>query len=262
MFHIEFVGVPGAGKTTLKNGMIKRLRLKGQTCLDVEDALLSSLKKSRDDIITHFVFRILPDNVGAKFLNSLFIRSRCRFVAQNRFLSYKGTSLEVILKSEPFRLMSAEARELALSRFLRTAIEYQTIKEHIEEAAVVPFDEGFFQRGTSLFISPSPHRQALGAESVFPYFNAVPWPDLLILVEADHGECLNRIEARGQPGRLKQTKCSSATWFLAGCQEYVSHVLEWAKESGRPLLRVENNDLPQDVATVLSDKVFDKLTPE
>ena len=262
MFHMEFIGLPGSGKSSVKKGMIRRLRQHSQVCLTLEEALLSSLKRSRDDIFTHYLLRILPNGVSERLLNSLFIRSRYRFIAQNHFLSNASASLHVILASEPFQLMSCEERGLALSRFLRTAITYQAVREQINEAIPVAFDEGFFQRGTSLFLLPSWDRNSVRAESVFPYFDAVPSPDLLVLVEADSGKCLNRIESRGLPGRLKHAKCSSVSTFFESCLAYFGHISKWAEKMERPILRIDNNGLPQDAVRALSERVMDKLKGE
>jgi thymidylate kinase len=256
---MEFVGVPGAGKSTLKKSMIRRVRQDGQICLSAEEALLSSLKRSRDDIVTHYLLRILPSSVGKRLLNSLFIRSKYGFIAQNHFLSDASASLEAVFASEPFQRMSREGRELALSRFFRTVTTYQAIREQTKKAIPVAFDEGFFQRGTSLFLLPSPDRNSVSAEYVFPYFDAVPLPDLLVLVEADPGECLNRVESRRLPGRLKHAKRSSVSRFLEGCLEYVGHILKWAEKRESPVLRIDNNGFPQDAVKALSDEVLDKL---
>jgi hypothetical protein len=69
------------------------------------------------------------------------------------------------------------------------------------------------------------------------------------------------MESRRLPGRLKHGKPSSLAPFLQGCLEYVGHILKWAEKTERPVLRIDNNGLPQDAVKGLSDKVLDKLKP-
>jgi len=259
MFHIEFVGAPGAGKSSVKKGMIRRLRQNGQVCLTAEDALLSSLKTSRDDTVTRYLLRVLPSSVGRRLLDSLFVRSKYGFIAQNHFLSDASGSLEAVFASALFQEMSPRGRELALSRFLRTAATYQAIREQIKKAIPVAFDEGFFQRGTSLFLSPSPARSAIVEGSVFPYFDALPSPDLLVVVEADLGRCFQRLESRGLPGRLKDAKGSSIAQFLKDCLEYVGHILKWAEKRKGHVLRIDNNGFLPVAVKELSNRVLDEV---
>lgn len=257
LLHIELIGLPGAGKSTLKAGMIRKFKKKGKICLGVREAFFSSFSKSADDLVSQQLLKMFPSWMVGILLKRSFIGSRYRFLAQNRFISQRSESIEAILSSDSFHEMPQEGRVLALSRFLGTAIEYQVIKEQIGEDVPIVFDEGFFQRGTSLFIIPALEKYVASEESVFRYFDSVPTPNLLVLVETDLTKCAERMQTRGLPNRLAHLNPSLILPFILTCQQYFHHIIEWAQRRNKRVIRIVNNDLIESAVLELSGKMME-----
>ena len=257
LLHVELIGLPGAGKSTLKAGMIRRFKKKRKVCLGVSEAFLSSFSKSVDELVSSQLLKMFPSWMGEILLKRLFIGSKYRFLAQNRFISQRSESIEAILSSDSFHEMPQESRVLALSRFLGTAIEYQVIKEQIEEDVSIVFDEGFFQRGTSLFIIPALGKYGASEESVFRYFDSVPSPNLLVLVETDLAKCAERIQTRGLPSRLAHLNPSLILPFLLACQQYFHQIIEWAQTRNKRVVRIVNNGLIESAVIELTGNMME-----
>ncbi len=239
MTQIEFMGLPGSGKSTVRAFLVESLQGRGIRCLSMEEALLSSLKARVDGAAFRCLLRVLPHGLALKYAPLIFTRSSLRYDSQNSFLSTHGSAMSAILNHEAFLSRAPREREATLSWFLLTAAQHQLIHDCTDKATPVMFDEGFLQRALSLFTSPgktlSPDRSLIST-----YLDSVPRPDLVLYLEVDARTCRERILARtrGLPGRLAGKDPGEILSHLEDLQGWIEGIAELAETKGFSIYRM------------------------
>ena len=264
MFHVEFMGVPGAGKSTLKGRALKVLKQKGHKVYGVEDLLLSAMKRRRDDKFCPVILGILPKNMAKKYIYGIFRTSWSQFYAQGRFAIEQRESLLAFLSSDKYKKVksiSSDEKALAISSALEAASKYQIMGEETDHNDIVVFDIGFIHTSMSLFISPRVSSEKIDQESMMDYLESIPIPDLVIWVETDVMECQRRILCRssGRPLRLIGIDEDQMLFFLSTCHQQFEKISSWLKNKRKIVVRIKN-DIPLEQAVdQLSEKIIDVL---
>lgn len=243
MVHIEFMGPPGAGKSTIKERLAGMLGQEGKQCFTLEQALIASLRRKCDDRMFRCMLRLFPDCCMGKKISALYQRSKSRIAAQNRFLAANGPAFGAFLESNQFKCMTSGERTWVVGKFLKLASMFQTIKEQIDENARVVLDEGFLQKTVSLFVLPERIGNSSGRQSMFRYLNSIPIPNVSILVQADIEVCQARMESRARrlPLRLQKSDTHTISAFLLECQVHFNEIAEWLEKHRRIVVRVLND---------------------
>jgi len=243
MIHIEFMGPPGAGKSTIKQRLSEMLGQEGKECFTLEQALLASLRRKCDDRMFRCMLRLLPDCCTGKKIAALYQRSRSRIAAQNRFLAANGPAFGAFLESNQFECMTSGERTRVVGKFLKLASMFQTIEEQIDENAKVVLDEGFLQKTVSLFMLPEWIGNSSGRQSMFRYLNNIPIPNVSILVQADIELCKARMESRARrlPLRLEKSNAHTTLAFLRECRVHFDEIAEWLEKHRRIVVRILND---------------------
>jgi thymidylate kinase len=239
MWHVEFAGLPGSGKSTIMRHFIRLLEENDESCYTIGGALWESLRKNCEDKHCHRFLSILPKFYSRKKVQFIFDHSSDKWHAQSRFLSEYGGSFRAFFKSEQFEVMSPEVRSTVIRWFLRSAAVYQVINERINSEAVVVFDEGFVQRSMSLFVLPGHSNREFNRESLSCYIKSIPTPNLIVYVETELEECLSRIQSRsnGIPYRLKGIDNDGIRSFLTETQDHFSDLLR----NDKKVIHIDNN---------------------
>jgi thymidylate kinase len=191
---IEFIGLPGSGKTTLHRmtrEYLEKVGYKVWTPDDFWKETKASLDLSRQGPL------ILRVKNRAIFLGSLILMMPSVFkycLGRIRFIS----TLAVML----FRYPDGMLNRLILAKFfLIDLFQYSHILDQISKGEkIVLLDEGLFQRAYSIFAC-SPH--PIDRHSLIRYTTDIDLQGLLVFVSADLETCFERIEDRGRPFRLR-----------------------------------------------------------
>ncbi|HOO44651.1 MAG TPA: hypothetical protein PLM29_00375 [Deltaproteobacteria bacterium] len=252
MVHVEFIGTPGSGKSTIRSLLLESLNSHEISCLSMEQALLSSLKLNVDGILFKCFLNILPENLALKYAPLIFTRSALRYTAQNAFLSTHGKPVATFLSNNFFLQAPANEKEAVLSRFLLTASQYHLIREHIAEKMPVLFDEGFLQRSASLFVSTG--KSSLPDTTFFSaYLDTIPLPDIVLYLNSDIKICLDRIMNRpkGLPDRLAGKPHKEIMSYIEIFDRCIQCIADLADEKGFHISRIKNNGRPEEVVSYL-----------
>lgn len=264
MFYIEFIGIPGAGKSTLRAKLVKDLIRNGNSCVSTEEALLTALKKKNDDILTKILLKIFPDKLLIKKIYAIFERSKSQLNAQSRFLAGGNKALKAITESGHFHDIHTNERALLISRFLKFVSIYQLTVEETGRTSPVVFDNGFLLKGMSLFISPFMNDFRPSHKDIYTYLENIPLPDLLISLETDINICHQRLASRprGYPLRLKGKKHDTQSSFFEVCHEYLTLATNWAAEHKSQVIKIINDGDINTVADQISEKILSILPSE
>lgn len=180
---VEFIGVPGSGKTTIAAQVLSAC---GRV-VDIHSAVRMALAVNGDDPLVRLSARI-----GWKLWPAVYARSHDRFSALSRFASVRPLVAETVLAAQREKTERGCAREGNIDYLFNLFARYQLMTESKLQHDVV-LDEGFAQRGVMVFAHgfDAPDIPLLQA-----YLDAIPLPDLLIHVETPLEVCLRRVVAR------------------------------------------------------------------
>lgn len=249
MVHVEFIGIPGSGKSTIHTLLVESFYRRKMPCLSMDQALLSCLKLKVDGIFFKCFLNVLPEKLALKYAPLVFTRSSLRYTAQNAFLSTNARTAAAILSSDHFLTAEPHERELVLSRFFLTASQYHLIQEHTAEKIPVLFDEGFLQKSVSLFVSPG-KRSLPSMTFLSSFLDLIPRPDIVLYLRAAPETCRQRIVARskGMPERLAGKNPGEIQSYLDTYERCINSIIDLATTKGFHISSIDNNGRPEDIA--------------
>lgn len=184
--HVEFVGIPGSGKTTLVSKLASTPGLEGY-----------QLRIGYKVAVTRTLFPAFLNNVGRylpveavellSVLSSVTHPSRHR--GQNDAFIQTAHRLIGAYTDDPAR------RDVVKEWIFDSTIQFSTANTILSPSVHLLCDEGFLQRAVATFCPPSPTK-ALTRDDIASYLSAMPEPDLVILLDVSDEIAINRMHAR------------------------------------------------------------------
>jgi|GEM_PF-3857650 len=245
---VEFVGLPGSGKSSLF-GIVKAYLRENEFI--VSDSANSHMSRE-------LAVRYLEKKKGER-LRRLGIRGSLHYLCQWISGYFKVAAQSVALRSFLYdrtdlvgKILTANAdraiprweREHILERYFEAMVHYELVTALENERHVIMTDPGFVQRGIALF---GYGRLSVDEEKFGSFVGVVPRPDLLISVEVSPKTATERLRTRGFPRRLEGMELDVIQQSLtqtANCIDIARNVLE---KRGTVSLVIDN-ECPLDVA--------------
>lgn len=241
MFSVEFIGIPGSGKSTLRSELLKSLKIDSrQKCIDTEEAFIY-VARSRLNRLYRVLLKPFPRNLEIRFIKKMMNHSPMEIESQNEFLARYGEALNAFLASPGFRQMVFDDRKIVVGAFLAVGALYQASSEQIGDDTAVFFDEGLIQKSMMFVSHNNDHRND---NYVFDYLNHIPLPNLIVYVKADVALCVERMKLRskGLTKRLAKADGDGAKRFLTNADDHMEKAVALLKKGGMStVLEVNNN---------------------
>jgi len=227
---VEMLGVPGSGKSTLADALVADL----PDAVDLEQGVLRAMRARGEDDIARFVARIArsPDS---RLWKRAYARSTDRFSALTRFVGDHPDLLEAVLAAQRLRSDRDRDQDAVLGWVLNLMARYQVATESGGLGWLV-VDEGFCQRGVALFGYGYHEEDRALLDS---YLEAIPIPDVVIVVDTPLEDCRRRLEERGWSERLVGAGVEERNRFLTDSSTVVEAVSSAAAASGTRVIRVD-----------------------
>jgi thymidylate kinase len=243
MIIIEFFGIPGSGKSTIRRNLVNLLmEVDEQKYLSTEEVLYQ-ISIINMDKIYRAILNILPKRIGMVTSDYLFNRSIMRFNAQNRFLAQYGGSFKAFLSSKSFDEFSILDRIDLISAYIQAGAIFESINQKLHGNQFVFFDEGFIQK-SFMFVSLSTDVN-ISRPSLLDYLTNIPKPDIVINVKADIRKCIERMNLRtsGYTNRLRRINEQYDVFrYMELYENHVEDVIYWLREnSNTKILELDNN---------------------
>lgn len=240
---IEFIGTPGAGKTTLMRAAAESLGARGYHAWAANDAARPVAART----VPGRAVAALPSRWQRPLLWQLFYATarleRVRFYFRHRELVRR------VRADQRRRPLAAADRRHVVGWFNHQTGVYEFMRRRTGAADAVLFDEGFIHRAVQLFAS---ERDAPQPAAVAAYVTLLPRPDLLIYVAAPLDVCRRRVLARGLWARFAAKSPADTDRYLAAAEQAVVLAVAHARQLGWMVVEVDNSaDDPAPAATRL-----------
>lgn len=251
---VEFLGTPGAGKTTLIPAVIKSFQEQSVDAFTVVGA--SRLFAGRT-LIGAAVNRLAPISLRQPLLWQVFYHFstlyRSKFIVKNMGL------IRQVLSSQKPRPISSEDREHVLYWFFHLVGYYEFLISHSLNTEGLIFDEGFIHRVVQFNASdveePDPAK-------IFAYIDKLPHPDMVIVPHAPWEICEERIYKRGLWERFRDKTPEEVTRYVVNSHQIVNIARDYIKTQGWPVVEVDNSsDNPAVSEAELHRKLSKILSP-
>ncbi len=242
MGHIEFIGAPGVGKSTLHKELISRDDFYG----GIHQEGIGRYFLQQSDHKYRLAYRTLPRFVRS-FFNDNLLYYYCLHTAFTEFADQHPTYIDLIYHS----MEAATYEQDQVFHKLRKSAEYYQIgKTTTREHETLCLDISFAHRAASV-----QWRTENDEFSLKEYFDRVPTPDVLIHVHAPDKVCIKRQQERDRiatdkPWDDSTVEVGQAEWRTS-CSE-ISDYLSTLTE----VVTVENTGSIDSVVASILQKLF------
>lgn len=243
MKHVEFLGIPGSGKTSLMSALVKSLN-SGKSSVLTSDEVMSRVLCQRSILLGNAckVLKVAPNRIKQFVFRRLFLLSESRCAAIARFI-YKHPDLSCKIFQMIDRSSQNEYHEKLACWFADLFALYQSSVDALDTDEIIVIDEGFANRALTLFGYDS---DAAFIMSLKYYLSQVPLPDMVIAIDVPVEIAMERVLKRGLPLRMRNLKAEDQIKTLFQCQECVVKTARILEANGVSVLRIANTRTLQD----------------
>ena len=243
--------MPGAGKTTALQLMLRMLRSRGVTVESLEQGALRALLRRRGIVASAWLARHLPSSVRSaalRLLSGNAFDQSCAFVA---FGARHPDFIDYLLEKDETRISLGGRDELvALLWLLSSMWWFQLATDGAAGVdCCVSCDEGFSQRGLSLLAYREERNSDAWERSVREYFQCMPKPDTVVVPLTPFEVALDRMALRhqGYPTRVRGLSPSKRRRVLERADRCVELGIDQLCRRGVVVIRLENGGTREDL---------------
>ena len=250
--YIEFLGLPGSGKTTLARELCGYLNSNNHKAFQAEEALYVALRRRSHYYNVRYPIKYCSYERGKRWLHEVYRQPRFSYDPLNRFLN-THENMTAIFCSILQRPENIQDCALLIKWLVRLCGGYQLTQENLKHDEVLVVDEGFCNRAISLFGYGS---GAVDYGNLQAYVTHLPAPDLVMCVEASPATREKRLSARGYPARFKSASAQRRKELYCNFDACVSMVVAGLESRGISVLHIDNDGplehFYQNTATLLA----------
>lgn len=256
MKHVEFMGLPGSGKTTLWRESISLLQKRGRLAMGLEEAFCHCLLERVVDKRLRII-KPLPYLIRKNLLRHYSRLTETEALAYNRFMIEHPELAYCVFTALDERPSSAAERTMVGNWVYRSFSRYDIVDRNLGPEETVVLDEGFCNRAMSLFAD---HETLLDPDMIHRYAKAIPLPDLVFAIETEPERCLTRLSKResGFPPRIGDPTSEEKRTFLANVDRCLQTVRETIERDGVEVIEIDNDGSLEDSNTQLGLEIAER----
>ena len=254
---VEFIGAPGAGKTTLMPTVMEFFQEQGLKTYTVVEAARPFAQRT----LIGKIIALAPARVRRPLLWQVFYRLSA--LRRWHFRRDHEALLDHVLAAQVGRPAEADVEKRKIMYwFDHLTGYYEFLQAYAQPNEVLVLDEGFVHRVVQLFSSSAEQPEP---EQITRYLELVPRPDLVIYADTPREICEERIYSRGLWDRAKHKSEAEISQFVTNAHLAVTLATDFMQEQGWTMVAVDNGrsdlaatqtELRRQLATVLENKTI------
>jgi len=253
MKHIEFFGIPGAGKSTLVETTIKCLQQQEKPACTLKNAFFDSLQQQVNVPIPEYLLKYFPDSYVRWYLMKVYRHKGYDYDSYQLFFTEHPELGSIIPRYIAEKSDDVSDRLTYSNWFYKLITRYQISKKMERNWLVI--DEGFINRTVTLF---SDREECIRiSNDLTKYLESIPTPDLVIVPHVPVEVSASRIRAgnRSFPYKISETDHQEQLAYLQERQAHVETVLEILHEQDMNIIYIDNSATKKDAESELRTKL-------
>jgi thymidylate kinase len=231
-FVIEFVGTPGAGKTTLANALVDLLRDEGRDATTMVEAARPHAATTRTGRV---VVKLTPGRLRRQLLWRVFYADATRDAF--RFRRDHPDLARMVVAGERTRPVPRKLQRHTLWWFFQLGGRTRFLSRTARQGEILVVDDGFLHRVVALHAGPG---EAPDEVLVRALVDLLPRPDLVVHVVADAETCAQRVGDRGIWRHRAGLDDAGLRDFVKNAEGAVQAGVDRAIERGWRVVQVDN----------------------
>ncbi len=230
---VEFIGTPGAGKTTFMPFAQDHFRDQYFCPYSVVEAARPFAARTS---IGKKMQYVSPVRMQRFLLWQIFYAYS--YVYRSRFSAYNKKLMKTVLNYQSLRPISTADKRHVLRWYLHLTGSYEFLRTYAQAGEMLLFDEGFVHRVVQLFASEN---ESPNFEEVKNYLDLIPKPDLVIYPKTSASVCEERVFERGVWKRFQKKGRNETGKFIRNAHKIVNYAVQYIRTKGWVVIEVDNN---------------------
>lgn len=236
--HIEFIGLPGAGKSLLALQLARCLNRRSVHAMTFKETLNICLRRAADPEggWKSMCKRILFSNLIRRFWPP-FLYPKEQVVAFNEFLVAHPNLFECLARVFTTQLQHRGERERIFRYLFNELSGFQLATEFLQPKEALVWDEGFCHRALTIWGRLGSGRFESDIQA---YIASIPLPDRVYYISADPLLCIERMNVRGFAPFVEHHDQHQVIRKMERLQNIALLVCEALKLRGVPVETIQN----------------------
>ncbi|MGG0716265.1 hypothetical protein ABE096_01520 [Robertmurraya massiliosenegalensis] len=237
--RLEFMGIPGSGKTTLCNLVYDELKKSQKVELFKEqykDSLKGQIRNQGNGLIGYLRFVLLIKLLRGSYIPaSTYGEEIIKYMVEHSNI-YTNLLNTIVTTAVP------ERRNYILKYLLMDIYKWGVVKKDTSNQNLILMDEGFVHRVLNIYMySENNNLDTILKE----FFLTIEFPEVVVNVKCDIDNSINRMEKRKQgiPVGYRIYKRNEFRKVLVDMEEFNERLLSYLKKEGVKIIEVQNSNL-------------------